>query len=456
MGSFTSWKDFRRECAARGLGPAAVDDLRRRLKTYRDGGCTRSDLISFFQLSFRWARLYIPPEPRSVKPGWKRPEPTIIYPSDMLKRAFCDPQKAEIMLIFGKRESGKSTVVYSLAEEWLITMDNSPLFDAFGPAQVHFYGDKNGYVPARLGFYRPPPWFRLSRDVKGYPVWQAFDEIPAEMRSHGGVTKSVDDFIGDLFQTRHQNLWISFNVIDAVSLQKRIRETDAIHVDKKSTERHLHERLDIIASKDEHSALRPMYRELVPRQTKLHPALVRVDASERVAEEGTWVTFYQVDLPSWHEERDRLRNLDPDEALRTTAPWPREAVVMRLRQLLEPVLKRARKADDEDLNIAWQSTIGHNPSSPGAYKALVEHTLGHLGFTAEAIAEVTELVPNRAAARRVRGRVAWYGREAALLSAEHAVEKLDAELPPTNRIPFMPVGYARWVAKRHDAGDAPL
>ena len=444
--SWTSQADFAGVAVRHhGMTPAGVRGLQLKLDIHRQGGCTEAELTSFFHQFAPWVRIHAPRPPRTERTSRFKPmRPTLLYPSDMLLRAMTFEDKPEIALAFGKQKSGKSTLGLHIIEQWMRLSRKWEICRQLGPAEAHIYGDHNGFVPAMPGVHRCPSDYVLEREVAGNPVFRMFDEVPTAMRATRGVTNELDAFVESLLQTRHRNLWTWYNVIQPRILQARIRQMQAVMVDKELRGASLRERLELISEGRQYDPEKELLRELIPLQRKTTPAIATLDLDEDLGEEGHWITHYPVHLPSWTEDRDMVRKKTPWKALETAACWPRGAVVQRLLGLLVPIVESARGSADG--GAEWQSVLGKSANSQHVLQALVEHSLGRLGFVSEAVAEITEAVPGQKGARAVRERLGWINRRQPLPDIEPHLVELGEEIPATQRRPFMPIGYASWAA----------
>ena len=117
---YTNWSDFTHQATDRGLPPAIVEQLQRSLTTYKAGGLDRMTVRWMWKRYAPWASLvFVNLEDSIDNMDDRRAAPIVLYPSDLLRDAFCTEQKPDIMWCYGDRGHGKSVASYGLAEHWL-------------------------------------------------------------------------------------------------------------------------------------------------------------------------------------------------------------------------------------------------------------------------------------------------------------------------------------------------
>ena len=384
---YTNWSDFTIQATDRGLPPAIIEQLRRSLTTYKAGGLDKMTVRWMWKRYAPWTKLvFVNLEENVDDYEDRRAPPVVLYPSDLLEKAFCCEGKPDIMWCFADRGHGKSVASYGLAESWLNAARTWRMSEQWGQPRVYVWGDVAGIVPSEAGWFRCPSWFVVDRQTPSFPLLEVYDEVPMALRA-GGVSKATKQWAEKLTRSRHCHIWTVMNMVQATMASKRGREMDALTLDRHSGIRQLNERIKDMPIRQ----LRAVWREVIPDIGRMDPGLAMTQLSLEQGEPGTWLTLYETKTASWFEWREYEKK--NGDLMGSCAPWPPEAVLQRASQLAEPIIESAFKQckDNEEKSEEWKSMIGTKPSPDERTKCndrVCRQILRGAGLEWAAVAEV--------------------------------------------------------------------
>ena len=365
----------------------------------------------------------------------KRAAPIILYPSELLSKAFCTEMKPDILWCYGDRGMGKSVFSYGMAEFWLNEARSWRLSEIWGSPRVYVWGDVAGVVPSESGWFRCPDWFVVDRQQPGFPLLEVYDEVPMALRA-GGISKATKQWAEKLTRSRHCQIWTIMNMVQAKMATKRGREMDALTLDRHSGIRQLQERIADMPIRQ----LKSVWREVVPRIGKMDPGLALTQLSEEQGEAGTWLTQHITKPPSWLEWREYEKRRG--DLMESCAPWPPEAVLQRVHHYAKPIADSAYKdcKDNEEKSEHWKSMIGIIPKPDENSKTIERisrQILRGAGLEWAAVAEV--LSAPEEPERNMSSRLQRWGHRYPFSECNEAIVEasgiLQSEIPIRNSSP---------------------